>query len=297
MRKFFLLALFLCALPALVHATALVNINTADVALLDTLPGIGPSKAAAIVEYRQAHGLFAQTRDIESVSGIKGATFAKIAALITVGDAGTPVVPIATTPEQPVPSIATPPAPQTVTSVARVALIPLISLSATGVTLTNRDSVAIDLSHWQLASGSSIFTLAEGTMIRAGGSETFAPSSTGFAGVTDVSLFYPSGKLATAVAAGPPQPLAQSTSGAGQPSPAPARSQSGTSITKPAHAAPAVRAPASSTEVAAAGAALPTVVEPPHVAAPSRVTGVLTSPWTLGFLGLLVFSAGAFILL
>ena len=77
-----LLAILL--LPSFAYA-ALININTADVALLDTLPGIGPTKASAIIAYRTANGPFAQIQDIQNVSGIGAATYADIAPLITVG--------------------------------------------------------------------------------------------------------------------------------------------------------------------------------------------------------------------
>ena len=73
--------------PALAYA-ALININTADVTLLDTLPGIGPTKATAIVDYRDANGPFVRIEDIQNVSGIGPSTFADIEPLITVGDAG-----------------------------------------------------------------------------------------------------------------------------------------------------------------------------------------------------------------
>lgn len=96
MRRFLLTSLILLfTLPSLAHA-ALVNINTADATLLDTLPGIGPSKATAIVEYRTGHGPFTRIEDIQSVSGIGPSTYADIAPLITVGDT---TVPSAPTPE------------------------------------------------------------------------------------------------------------------------------------------------------------------------------------------------------
>jgi competence protein ComEA len=60
-----------------------VNINTADAATLESLPGIGPSLAQRIIDYRQAHGPFAQIEDIEEVSGIGPARFAQIQDLIT----------------------------------------------------------------------------------------------------------------------------------------------------------------------------------------------------------------------
>ena len=78
-----LLALALLAAPLSAFA-ALVNINTADATLLDTLPGVGPTKAAAIVTYRESHGPFAAIEDIKNVSGIGPVTFSKLSALITV---------------------------------------------------------------------------------------------------------------------------------------------------------------------------------------------------------------------
>lgn len=70
--------------PTFVWAAGLVNINTATATLLDTLPGIGPSKAATIIDYRTENGLFSATSDIQKVSGIGPATFAKLEKLITV---------------------------------------------------------------------------------------------------------------------------------------------------------------------------------------------------------------------
>ena len=62
----------------------LVNLNTADVAALMTLPGIGESRAKAIISYRDQHGAFAQIEDIMKISGIKQAAFSKIKDKITV---------------------------------------------------------------------------------------------------------------------------------------------------------------------------------------------------------------------
>ena len=62
-----------------------VDINTASEAELDKLPGIGPSKAQAIVDYRNQHGDFKSIEDIQNVHGIKGGTFSKIKDDITVG--------------------------------------------------------------------------------------------------------------------------------------------------------------------------------------------------------------------
>ncbi len=48
----------------------LVNVNTADVALLDTLPGVGPSTAEKIVAEREANGPFTSVEDLTRVPGI-----------------------------------------------------------------------------------------------------------------------------------------------------------------------------------------------------------------------------------
>lgn len=64
--------------------TTLVNINTADSAALMTLPGIGESKAAAIIAWRQENGGFKDTQDIKNVSGIGDSTYERLAPLITV---------------------------------------------------------------------------------------------------------------------------------------------------------------------------------------------------------------------
>lgn len=66
-------------------AGGLVNINTADLDLLMTLPGIGQVRAEAILAYRSAQGNFHAVEDIMKVSGIKEAAFEKIKDYITVG--------------------------------------------------------------------------------------------------------------------------------------------------------------------------------------------------------------------
>ncbi|CAG0989717.1 partial ComE operon protein 1, partial [Gammaproteobacteria bacterium] len=65
--------------------TAPININTATLEELDLLPGIGPSIAQAIIDYRTQNGPFKTIEDINAVKGIGDALFAKIKDSITVG--------------------------------------------------------------------------------------------------------------------------------------------------------------------------------------------------------------------
>ncbi len=65
-------------------ATDLININTADIAELCTLPGIGESRARAILEYREKNGGFQKKEDIMQVSGIGQKMYEKIEEDITV---------------------------------------------------------------------------------------------------------------------------------------------------------------------------------------------------------------------
>ena len=62
-----------------------VNINTASAEELQTIPGIGAAKAAAIIEYREVQGEFKSTEEIQNVPGIKGKTFEKIQPYLTAG--------------------------------------------------------------------------------------------------------------------------------------------------------------------------------------------------------------------
>ncbi len=62
----------------------LININTASQAELESLPGIGPSLARRIIEYRETHGPFSSIEDIKKVPGIGEALFSRIKDYITV---------------------------------------------------------------------------------------------------------------------------------------------------------------------------------------------------------------------
>lgn len=64
--------------------TPLVNLNTADETQLQTLTGIGPAKAKAIIAYRTENGLFQTIEDLKKVTGFGEKTFEKLKPSITV---------------------------------------------------------------------------------------------------------------------------------------------------------------------------------------------------------------------
>lgn len=65
-------------------ASTLVNLNTASAEQLATLPGIGATRAQAILAYRQQHGPFQRVEDLLAVSGIGPATLERLRSLVTV---------------------------------------------------------------------------------------------------------------------------------------------------------------------------------------------------------------------
>ena len=66
-------------------ASDVVNINTADLTTLCTLPGVGESRAQSIIAYREEHGGFQKCEDIMQVTGIKEGLYGKIKDRICVG--------------------------------------------------------------------------------------------------------------------------------------------------------------------------------------------------------------------
>ena len=64
--------------------SSIININTASEAELDTLPGIGPSRAKDIISYREEKGGFNSIEDIKNIKGIGEASFEKLKEKISV---------------------------------------------------------------------------------------------------------------------------------------------------------------------------------------------------------------------
>jgi len=67
-------------------ASAPVNLNTANVAQLETLPGIGRVTAERIIEYRERSGGFKKIEDLMNVRGVGEQSFLKLRPLVTVSE-------------------------------------------------------------------------------------------------------------------------------------------------------------------------------------------------------------------
>jgi competence protein ComEA len=83
MKKVLLLFVTLFAFTGAAYAA--VNINTATQAELETLQGIGPAKAKAIIDHRKKKGSFKSPGNLEDVKGIGPATMKRLRKDITVG--------------------------------------------------------------------------------------------------------------------------------------------------------------------------------------------------------------------
>ncbi len=87
--RLWLLLLWLSSGSAL--AGAAVDLNRASQAELESLPGIGPAKAEAILSYRRQHGPFRRIEDLQRVSGFGPATVNRLRSELRVGPPRAPV--------------------------------------------------------------------------------------------------------------------------------------------------------------------------------------------------------------
>lgn len=84
-RLLLALAFALCSGAAL----AAINLNSATKDELVALPGIGPSKAQAILDHRKAHGPFKSIEELKDVKGIGAKRFEKLKGELTVAGSST----------------------------------------------------------------------------------------------------------------------------------------------------------------------------------------------------------------
>jgi hypothetical protein len=180
--------------------------------------------------------------------------------------------------------------------------IKIVSVSSRGINLANNSSRTIDLSLWRLSSGGQEFTIPTNTEILANHTILF-PSQVIELPVSDsAELLYPSGEVAASYPSDTnaqlsSSPMSTNTVQAVDP---PAVSKAEPIISgKNIYNDEAVNAPAAPTQsVGAAGALLPLAASTSSEnAEATSTTNIIHSPWTLGFLGVIVAAGGAFVLL
>jgi competence protein ComEA len=88
MKKFLLATILFFSFT--VGAFAAVNLNTATLDQLETLKGVGPAKAQAIIDYRKKNGNFKTVDELNNVPGFGDKTLAKLKPEITVSGGSAP---------------------------------------------------------------------------------------------------------------------------------------------------------------------------------------------------------------
>ena len=87
MKKLLLVLLMWFSVLGIAFAAAPVDINTANQEQLDSVKGIGPAKAKAIIEYRTKNGPFKSVDDLEKVKGFGKKSVDNLRSQVTVGGA------------------------------------------------------------------------------------------------------------------------------------------------------------------------------------------------------------------
>ncbi len=84
MRKLLIMLLTCFALSGLAFAAAPVDLNSATQAQLESIKGVGPAKAKAIIEYRTKHGSFKSVDELDNVKGFGKKSVDKLRSQLTV---------------------------------------------------------------------------------------------------------------------------------------------------------------------------------------------------------------------
>lgn len=85
MKKVLSIILLCCAFVGVTFAMDKVDLNTATQEQLESVKGIGPKKALAIIEYREQNGNFKSVEDLDNVKGFSKAGIVKIQNELAVG--------------------------------------------------------------------------------------------------------------------------------------------------------------------------------------------------------------------
>jgi competence protein ComEA len=81
------IVLLICVVPVLAQKTPPaqpINLNTATIAQLETLPGIGPNTAKSIVDFRNHSGPFQRVEDLLAIKGISKSKLEKLRPYVTI---------------------------------------------------------------------------------------------------------------------------------------------------------------------------------------------------------------------
>lgn len=165
------------------------------------------------------------------------------------------------------------------------ASIKIASISSRGISITNNSPRTLDLSLWRLSMGGQEFKIPSDTQILSGRTILFPSQIIQLPIADSASLLYPSGEVAATY----PE-ITQAQLSASQVSFNEVQTVEPIISTKAniqTHEVTAVNAPTATTELAAVGAALPTITK--------KSGGIFSSPWTLSFLGVIALAGAAFI--